>query len=59
MLQIQYQRGGPWNDHTSGLSQDDARALRDERRAAYPKCRYRLVRVTTTFAVEPEARRPS
>lgn len=39
MLQIQYQRGGPWSDHTSGLSQ--------------------LVRVTATFAVEPESRRPS
>jgi len=55
MLQIQYAPKGPWSDHTGDLFRlDDARALRAKRRAANPKCRYRLVRVTTTYTVEPD-----
>lgn len=55
MLQVQYKPDGAWSDHTSDLfSPDRAAELLAERRGAYPKCRYRLVRVTTTFAVESE-----
>lgn len=57
MLQIQYKPGGWWSDHTGDLfTREKADAFMDERRAANPKCRYRLVRVTTTFVIEPEAR---
>jgi hypothetical protein len=58
MLQVQYKRGEPWHDHTGDLFRiDDATAFMSERRAASPKNRYRLVRVTTTYAVEPEGKR--
>lgn len=59
MLQIQYQPKGPWNDHTGHLfTPAQANGLLAERRAANPKCRYRLVRVTTTYTVETEGARP-
>lgn len=55
LLQIQHKPGTAWNDHTSGLvPREDATAFMAERRAAYPGCRYRLVRAQTTFTVEPE-----
>lgn len=53
MLQIQYKPGGPWSDHTGDLfSREKAVAFRAERRAANPKCRYRLIRLTTTYTIE-------
>jgi hypothetical protein len=59
MLQIQYQPKGPWNDHTGSLfTPAEANSLLTARRAANPKCRYRLVRVTTTYMVESEGARP-
>lgn len=58
MLQIQYKRGGWWSNHTGDLfSREAADSLLAERRAANPKCRYRLVRQTTTYTVEREAPR--
>lgn len=55
MLQIQHQPRGPWRDHTGDLFRSDKAAeLLAERRAANPKCRYRLVRLTTTYIVESE-----
>jgi hypothetical protein len=54
MLQIQYAPGGWWSVHTRGLySQQKAYAFMAERQAANPKCRYRLVRLTTTYKIEP------
>ena len=53
LLQIQYEPRGPWSDHTRLYNWEEAKELRAERRAANPKCRYRLVRVTTTYMVEP------
>jgi hypothetical protein len=55
MLQIQYKPDGPWNDHTGNLfSLPSAGVFMAERQAANPKCRYRLVRVTTTYTVEEQ-----
>lgn len=52
-LQVQYKRGGWWSDHTADLfRREDADQLMAERRAANPKFRYRLVRVTTTYTLE-------
>jgi len=60
MLQIQYKPGGAWSDHTSNLFPlSRAAEFMAERRGASPKCRYRLVRVTTTFAVETDPSRRS
>lgn len=43
----------PPEQRTSGLySREYAEELKAERRAANPKCRYRLVRVTTTYTIE-------
>lgn len=53
-LQVQRETGGWWSNHTSGLySREYAEGLKAERQAANPKLRYRLVRVTTTYTVEP------
>lgn len=58
LLQIQYKPRGAWSDHTGDLfSLDAAAEFMADRRAAYPMCRYRLVRVTTTHVVETEPRR--
>ena len=52
-LQIQQQPDGWWSNHTSDLfTREDADSLMAEQRAAYPTCRYRLVRVTTTYTLE-------
>lgn len=56
MLQIQYKPGGWWSNHTGDLfSREQADALLAERRRLNPKCRYRLLRLTTTYVVELEA----
>lgn len=53
LLQVQFKPGEPWHDHTSSLFRpEDAKALRDERQAANPNLRYRLVRVTTRYTVD-------
>ncbi len=53
LLQIQYEPRGPWSDHTRDLfDRTQAEEVMAERRVANSKCRYRLVRVTTTYAVE-------
>jgi hypothetical protein len=54
VLQIQYKATGPWHDHTSGLyRREDADEFLAECQADWPENRYRLVRETTTYAVEP------
>jgi hypothetical protein len=59
MLQIQHKPGDWWHDHTRNLySRQKAYAFMAERQAANPTCKYRLIRMTTTYKIEPKTVRP-